>query len=133
MKAMLAASIFALLLAFPGASSAGLAPDADGDGIPDVLDNCDRFANAGALFCDADADGYGNACDADLDNNFLIGVKDLAQWRIENAAGASGDLKADLDCSGAINLKDLARWRVINATPSLFSSGLSCAGTIPCN
>jgi fibro-slime domain-containing protein len=36
-------------------------PDADGDGVPDVADNCPAIANAGQA--DADADGHGDACD----------------------------------------------------------------------
>ncbi len=128
---VLTAMIFALMVGFPIASMAGLAPDADGDGVPDVLDNCDQVANAGAAFCDTDSDGYGNACDGDLDQSNSINLKDLTAWRAENAGG--GNLKADLDCSGGINLKDLTKWRSINANPSDFSSGLSCAGTVPCS
>ena len=37
---VLATMIFGALIGFPIASFAGLAPDADGDGIPDVLDKC---------------------------------------------------------------------------------------------
>lgn len=133
---VLTAMIFALMVGFPIASMAGLAPDADGDGIPDVLDNCDQVANAGVGTggnCDTNQDGFGNMCDADLDQTGVVNVKDLGVWRAQNALGAGGNLAADMDCSGVINVKDLGRWRSINADPSLFSSGLSCAGTIPCS
>lgn len=130
---VLTAMIFALMVGFPIASMAGLAPDADSDGVPDVLDNCDLVPNAGAANCDSDQDGYGNMCDADLDQTNVVNVKDLGVWRAQNALGAGGNLIADMDCTGVINVKDLGRWRSINADPSLFSSGLSCAGTVVCN
>ncbi|MEO8224209.1 MAG: thrombospondin type 3 repeat-containing protein, partial [Gammaproteobacteria bacterium] len=41
--------------------------DTDGDGVADVLDNCTLVANP--TQCDSDGDGYGNACDGDLNNN----------------------------------------------------------------
>ena len=47
--------------------------DADGDGVPNELDNCIDIPNAGVLACDSDMDGYGNACDADFNND---GVSD---------------------------------------------------------
>src|SRR5215510_9334235 len=65
---VLATTMFALLIGFPIASFAGLAPDADGDGIPDVLDKCSidsRNATAPAT-CDTDSDGYGNVCDGNF-------------------------------------------------------------------
>ncbi len=38
------------------------APDADGDGVPDAVDNCPDTANADQA--DADGDGIGDACDS---------------------------------------------------------------------
>ncbi|MBZ5637377.1 MAG: thrombospondin type 3 repeat-containing protein [Acidobacteriia bacterium] len=47
----------------PNASPCGSKTVADGDqdGVPDVLDNCPKVANAAQL--DADGDGHGDACD----------------------------------------------------------------------
>ena len=56
----LAAWLFALALCLPVAAFAGPATDCDGDGVPDVIDNCSAVANAGANGCDDDIDGYGN-------------------------------------------------------------------------
>lgn len=51
-----------------GCSSACTAePDADGDGIPDDVDNCKNDANADQKDCDTD--GKGDVCDNDWDND----------------------------------------------------------------
>ena len=44
-------------------------PDADGDGVPDVTDNCPATANADQG--DVDGDGEGDACDPDADGDGL--------------------------------------------------------------
>ena len=54
-------------------------PDADGDGVPDASDNCTLVANPTQL--DADVDGYGNICDADLNNNGLVTTSDYTILR----------------------------------------------------
>lgn len=52
-----------------GLSCAGTSPclESDTDGIPDHQDNCTEIANLDQL--DSDSDGFGNACDFDLDND----------------------------------------------------------------
>jgi aminopeptidase N len=50
--------------------------DADADGVPDRNDNCADVANAAQP--DADADGQGDACDADDDNDLLDDAADCA-------------------------------------------------------
>ena len=57
--------------------------DADADGIPDQYDNCILVPNGtndniDPYECqisqyDGDGDGYGNACDADIDNDGVVG------------------------------------------------------------
>ena len=49
--------------------------DTDADGVSDPLDNCPQHANPTQL--DADADGYGNRCDADFDQDEAVGLGDL--------------------------------------------------------
>jgi hypothetical protein len=64
--------------------------DTDGDGFYDIHDNCTLTANADQR--DTNGDGYGNACDADLDNNGTINFTDLATLKATffGAPGPSG-------------------------------------------
>ena len=50
------------------------APDSDGDGVTDDVDNCTAVPNAAQT--DTDGDGHGNICDADFDNNCVSNFSD---------------------------------------------------------
>jgi hypothetical protein len=87
--------------------------DSDGDDVGDAHDNCFRALNASQL--DADGDGYGNACDGDLDNSGMVNFADLALFR---AAFGRSNAVADLDASGGtVNFADLARLRQLFGLP----------------
>jgi uncharacterized protein (TIGR03790 family) len=49
--------------------------DQDGDGIADTMDNCILVPNPAQR--DTDLDGYGNACDADLNNDGIVNSSDF--------------------------------------------------------
>jgi hypothetical protein len=49
--------------------------DQDADGIADFMDNCTLASNPGQR--DTDRDGYGNACDADLNNDGVVDLTDF--------------------------------------------------------
>lgn len=123
--ALAAASLWMAMLV-PGASSA---QDTDGDTVPDALDNCLLLANPAQ--CDTNMDGYGNACDADFDNNGVVGASDFNIFRIAYTGAYNPDV--DMDCSGppSNGITDYNLFGLHFLTPP-GPSGLACAGTIPC-
>jgi hypothetical protein len=137
---VLATMVFAISIGFPIASFAGLAPDADGDGIPDVLDKCtldSRNATAPAT-CDTDTDGYGNVCDADFDQNFTVLGTDYTMFFVPAFKGGSTARGQDMDCNGAVLGSDYTMFFVPKFKGLLGGaipgpSGLSCAGTPGCS
>lgn len=117
------------------ASFAGPAQDNDGDGVFNVLDNCSTIANAGALGCDTDDDGYGNVCDGDFDQSNTVNANDFSvKFLPDFKKGVDSGIGTDMDCSGAVNANDFS----VRFLPQFKSgkpgpSGLHCAGTIPCD
>jgi lysophospholipase L1-like esterase len=88
--------------------------DTDGDGVPDLCDNCSAAANADQR--DTDGDGYGNVCDADFDNSGIVNTLDLAA--LKAAFGQRGDDKAtDLDGNFIVNTLDLAIFKSLFGKP----------------
>lgn len=82
------------------------AVDTDDDGIPGIIDNCIGTANPDQR--DSNGDGFGNLCDADLNNDCVVNMLDLA---IMGAVFLSNDADADLDGSGAVNFIDVGFFR----------------------
>ncbi len=80
--------------------------DADGDGIADDVDNCVDVVNAPQR--DSDGDGYGNACDADLNNDCVANFVDLGLFRL---VFFTNDADADFDGNGVVNVIDLGVMR----------------------
>ena len=109
-----------------------VAADADGDGIPDSSDNCTLVSNPTQL--DANGDGYGNICDADLNNSGLVTTADFGILRSvlnQSASASPTAAAADLNGSGTVTTADFGILRArLNTAPG--PSGLACAGTIPC-
>ena len=116
-----------------------LPTDTDADGVVDLADNCTLVANngqpgTGTSQLDADADGYGNICDADINNSGTVTTGDFGLLRsvLNQAAGSSATAAAaDLNGSGTVTTADFAILRArLNTAPG--PSGLVCAGTVPC-
>ncbi|MEL7450793.1 MAG: thrombospondin type 3 repeat-containing protein, partial [Pseudomonadota bacterium] len=102
------------------------AQDADLDGIDDRLDNCRLTANTDQT--DADGDGWGNRCDADLSNDGTVNFADLAILRDRFF---TADPVADLNVDGIVDNLDLALMResFFSAPgPAGFSVWLSAGG-----
>ena len=89
-----------------GAVSAIPLLDSDGDGIPDVQDNCINTANADQR--DSNGDGYGNVCDADLNNDGIVNLVDFVVFR---NAYLTADADADFNGDGIVNLVDFVTFR----------------------
>jgi hypothetical protein len=77
--------------------------DSDGDGVADSADNCTLVANEDQR--DSNADGFGNACDPDLDNDCTVNFPDLGLLK-QVFFGADAD--ADFNGDGVVNFADLA-------------------------
>jgi parallel beta-helix repeat protein len=89
--------------------------DTDRDGIADYGDNC--YVTFNPEQQDTDIDGYGNACDCDLDNNGFVGSNDYtifgqAWW--SDASSQNWNADADFDSNGFIGPNDFTifgtRW-----------------------
>ena len=84
-------------------------PDGDGDGVPNVRDNCPLAANP--LQVDSDRDGKGNKCDPDDDND---GLSDADELKLE-----TNRLDKDSDDDG---LGDYREARVAHTDPKKFDT-----------
>jgi subtilisin family serine protease len=93
--------------------------DSDADGVPDSVDNCTFVPNGplipdsgghGVPQWDTDGDGFGNMCDADLDNSGFVNFGDLAAFK---AVFGTPDPHADFNGSGFVNFGDLARFKAL--------------------
>jgi hypothetical protein len=108
-------------------------PDADGDGVADARDNCLEAANPDLR--DSDADGWGNACDADYDGNEIVSGWDYLAFVLAFGA-VLGDPRfdpvLDADGDGRVGGREFlllaAQW---GGPPG--PSGLACAGEVPCS
>lgn len=76
--------------------------DFDGDAST-VCDNCAAVANSTQL--DTDIDGFGNLCDADLDNSMLVNFGDFGMFVTAFVQQSNPD--ADFNGDGFINFGDL--------------------------
>ena len=108
------------------------APDGDGDGIPDSGDNCLDVANPDQA--DANHEGFGDACDADYDDDGGVTGADFVILRaayFSQAGEARWNAVVDHDGDGAITGADFVVLRRGYLEPP-GPSGLSCAGVAPC-
>lgn len=92
-------------------------PDADSDGVPDATDNCTLVANAGQA--DSDADGYGNLCDGDMNNDGVTNAQDAILFRQQlGQPSVPPDYnKADINANGIVNSQDFVLFRQLLAQP----------------
>lgn len=98
--------------------------DSDGDGVLDDRDNCTQAANTDQR--DSNGDGYGNVCDADLDDSGRVTIADL---RLLVERLFTDDADADLNGDGTVTVADftLAREQVFQVPGP--SGPVRCFGT----
>lgn len=75
--------------------------DLDEDGIANKMDNCIVHANPEQA--DTDEDGYGNACDADFNNDCIVNSLDLAEFSVQFF---TAEPEFDLNNDGVVNFLD---------------------------
>ncbi len=87
--------------------------DTDGDGVLDYADNCTLVANPNQQ--DTDADNYGNACDADFNNDGLANAQDLGLFK--QMFFTTGDVEADHNDDGIVNAIDTGLFKALFFQP----------------
>lgn len=86
--------------------------DNDGDGVANRNDNCVTISNPGQR--DSNGDGYGNRCDADLDDDGIVNSIDLGLMRMRIG---TADVHADLDGDGQVGGADVDIMRALFHAP----------------
>jgi hypothetical protein len=134
--------VVCLAIGFAHTASAGVAPDGDDDGIPDVLDKCtlDSRNSVAPGTCDTDCDGYGNVCDADFNQDGLVTPFDFSFYFVPAFKGQNASpwpQGMDMNCDGIMLPNDFSQYFVpkfkgANGGPIPGPSGVSCAGQPNC-
>jgi hypothetical protein len=93
----------------------GAAPDTDGDGIADNLDNCTLVPNPNQR--DTDGDGYGNLCDPDFNGDLTVNINDFNRLKARLNIAPVVDVDTDLDGNGAVNINDFNRLKSFLGKP----------------
>jgi hypothetical protein len=91
--------------------------DSDGDGVPDLADNCPIVPNANQLNTDAantalnrpGADALGDACDDDKDGDGYTAAQEAAVTGGKNDLVYCQIMRADVDNDGTVSILDLAK------------------------
>lgn len=134
----LGATLVAGFMAFGLAvdATAGVPADFDADLVPTFWDVCESRPDGPNEACnqvDTNADGYGNACDPDYDDNGATTTTDFSIF-LDAFVGVAPNPDTDHDCNGATTTADfvvfLEFFQDANRAPG--PSGLACAGSIPC-
>jgi len=88
-------------------------PNDDNDGFLDVDDNCTLVANDGQQ--DIDGDNYGNACDADFNNDGIVNSLDTGLFKVDFFT--TGPQVTDLNSDNIVNSLDLGLFKKRMAAP----------------
>jgi hypothetical protein len=138
------ASVLSALFLLPIDGHSGAIQDADGDLVPNQFDNCSVVANGPNQTTnqvDCDLDGYGNRCDADLNQDCATTAADFGLWlgSFGSSVGA-GSCELDFDGNGTITAADfgifLGKFSATGPANAPGPTGLACAwcsgSGVPC-
>lgn len=132
MRNLIVLGCSALLAVALGVTSyAGTAVDTDLDGVLDPVDNCDIDTNgpaAGPCFAqeDVDGDGFGNACDADVNGDLAVSILDVSLVLAESKVAPPQNLAMDFNCDTAVSIADVASALADSKNPLRQVPGPSC-------
>jgi hypothetical protein len=95
----------------------GSCQDTENDQTDDGRDNCINVKNTSQI--DTDHDGYGNRCDADLNNNGVTNTQDylLFRQRLGQLSTPPTYNIADLNGNGSVNAQDYLIFRSLLGSP----------------
>jgi hypothetical protein len=94
------------------------------------VDNCINVSNADQR--DTNADGYGNLCDPDLNNDGVVNINDFNRLKARLNITPVVDLDADLDGDGAVNINDFNRLKsFLGKPPGPSGQHPNCPPTCP--
>ncbi len=116
-------------LALAGAGSAHDLDDADLDGFHDSLDNCVDEVNPDQR--DSDGDGFGDACDRDLNNDGLTKTSSTPEeggdnWVFHGLFGGD-DMVADFDGDGVVGIGDYGKLlEAVGSSPARSATTVRC-------
>lgn len=139
--AFVGAGMLTFALSTTAYAGVGCSSDVDSDGVCDAVDNCLNVPNPGQR--DDDLDGYGNICDADLNQDCIVGGADAGfisgNWLVTppwvpnpvaNGTSGSFDINEDNIIGGADVGFISGNW-LGPAGPSGYACAGWCAGTVP--
>ena len=93
-------------------STDACAVDTDSDGVIDADDNCTVIPNADQR--DTNGDGFGNACDPDINNDNIVNAIDLGLFK---SVFFTNDADADFNGDGIVNAIDLGTLKIFFFSP----------------
>ncbi|MEM6640001.1 MAG: S8 family serine peptidase [Pseudomonadota bacterium] len=81
--------------------------DSDSDGVDDAMDNCAFRANPAQI--DADADGYGNLCDGDFNDDDFVDLSDVRYLLLKFG---TDDAEVDMNSDGIVDAQDIELFKL---------------------
>lgn len=129
-RTLFAATMALLLWGTPALG--GPAPDSDGDGMVDILDNCSDVANPGQA--DTDGDDCGNLCDADYNQDGVVGFADFGQFAVafNEVDNPLQQHPEPVNPARVVGFADFGYFASVFGVPNSVGPSGTTAGTVAC-